>query len=132
MIALLDTHSLLWALIEPEKLSPRVRSAVADTANEIYVSTLTFWEISLKCALGKLKLVGCTPEQLVDGARSMSLAIAAPSAEESASFHRLKRGAHKDPFDRMLVWQCLRRDWTLMTRDRSLEDYRALGLKTFW
>lgn len=132
MIALLDTHSFLWAIIEPEKLSPRVRSAVADTDNEIYVSTLTFWELSLKYALRKLELTGTTPEQLVDAAHAMALGIAAPSAEEAASFHRLERSAHRDPFDRMLVWLCLRRDWTLVSHDLALESYCSLGLRIFW
>lgn len=52
MIALLDTHSFLWAVIEPRKLSPAVRKTIADPANEIYLSTVSLWEISLKFALG--------------------------------------------------------------------------------
>jgi len=65
-------------------------------------------------------------------AGAMGLDIVAPSAEESAGFHRLPKKAHKDPFDRMLIWQCLQRDWALLSRDRALDDYRALGLKTIW
>lgn len=132
MIALLDTHAFLWAAIEPEKLSARVRKTIADPSNEIHLSTITFWEIALKFALGKLTLTGCAPDDLVAVARRMGLAIAAPSAEEAAGFHRLPRSAHKDPFDRMLIWQCLQRDWTLLTKDRKLDAYRALGLKTSW
>jgi len=41
-------------------------------------------------------------------------------------------GWHRDPFDRMLIWQCLQREWTLITRDRGLDEYRALGLKIAW
>jgi PIN domain nuclease of toxin-antitoxin system len=52
----------------------------------------------------------------------MGLAIVAPSAEEAAGFHRLQRSVHKDPFDRMLIWQCLQRDGTLLTKDRGLES----------
>lgn len=132
MIALLDTHSFLWAVIEPRKLSARVRKTIADPAHEIHLSTVTFWEISLKFALGKLELTGCTPEDLVQIARDMALVIVAPSAEEAAGFHRLPRKAHKDPFDRMLIWLCLQRRWTLVTRDEGLGQYRSLGLKTFW
>jgi PIN domain nuclease of toxin-antitoxin system len=132
MIALLDTHSFLWAAIEPEKLSAKMRKTIADPANEIYLSTVSFWEISLKFALGKLELSGCAPDDLVPIARDMGLAIVAPSAEESAGFHRLPRKAHKDTFDRMLIWQCLQRDWMFVTRDRAMDDYRALGLKTLW
>jgi PIN domain nuclease of toxin-antitoxin system len=132
MIALLDTHAFLWAAIEPERLSAGVRRTIADPSNEIHLSTISFWEIALKFALGKLELTGCVPDDLVGVARRMRLAIAAPSADEAAGFYRLPRSAHKDPFDRMLIWQCLQRDWTLLTKDRKLDAYRGLGLKTSW
>lgn len=132
MIALLDTHVFLWAATAPGKLSAGVRREIADPANEVYVSTVTFWEIALKFALGKLTLAGGVPDDLVVAARRMRLDFAAPTAEESAGFHRLPRAAHRDPFDRMLIWQCLRRDWTLVTKDRELGAYRSLGLKTYW
>ena len=132
MNALLDSHSFLWAVTAPEKLSANVRGAIADPANEIHVSTITFWEIGLKFSLGKLEIKGCSPEDLVAGARQMGLGIAPPTAEESAGFYRLPKVAHKDPFDRMLIWQCLERRWTLITRDRGLDEYVALGLKTVW
>jgi len=132
MIALLDTHSFLWAAIEPEKLPARLREMIADPQHDINVSTISFWEISLKFALGKLELTGCTPEDMVPAAQAMGLAIVAPTAEETASFHRLPKMAHKDPFDRMLIWQCLQNDWSLISKDGALGEYRELGLKTCW
>ncbi len=132
MIGLLDTHSLIWAVVAPEKLSARMRAVIADPTTEIHVSTVSFWEISLKFAIGKLKMTGCSPEDLVATARQMGLAISAPTAEESAGFYRLPKVAHKDPFDRMLIWQCLQRRWTLITRDRGLHEYGAMGLHTTW
>lgn len=132
MIALLDTHSFLWAVVDPARLSARARGTIADPANEIHLSTVSFWEISLKFALGKLELSGCAPDDLVPIAREMGLTIVAPTAEESAGFHRLPRSPHRDPFDRMLIWQCLRRDWVFLSRDAALGEYRAMGLKTAW
>lgn len=132
MIGLLDTHSFLWAVAAPEKLSAKMRGVIADPGNEIHVSTVSFWEIALKFSLGKLQITGCSPEDLVGIGRQMGLTISTPTAEESASFHRLPRSQHKDPFDRMLIWQCLRRGWTLITRDRALDVYRSRGLLTAW
>ncbi len=132
MIALLDTHSFLWTIVAPAKLSAKMRGVIADPAHEIHVSTITFWEIALKFSLGKLKLGGITPEDLVAASRQMGLTISAPTADESAAFHRLPKVTHKDPFDRMLIWQCLMRQWTLVTRDGGLDEYRALGLVTAW
>lgn len=132
MIALLDTHSFLWAAMQPDQLSAKMRKAIADPANQINLSTVSLWEISLKFALGKLELSDCIPEDLVPIAQEMRLEIVAPSAQESAGFHRLPRGTYKDPFDRMLIWQCLQRDWAFVTRDQGLENYKALGLRIVW
>jgi PIN domain nuclease of toxin-antitoxin system len=132
VIALLDTHTFLWAAVDPGKLSVTARTAIENPDNTVYLSTVSLWEIALKFSLGKLKLVGCTPEDLVPIAYEMGLDVVSPSAEEAAGFHRLPKHGHKDPFDRMLVWQCLKRDWTLCTRDRALTRYDTLGLRTFW
>ena len=66
MNCLLDTHTFLWAAMDPEKLSRRARVTILDAANDIHVSVVTFWEVSLKFALGKIALQGTTPEDLPD------------------------------------------------------------------
>lgn len=132
MSYLLDTHSFLWAVFSPEKLSRRARTAIADTSSAVCLSSITLWEISLKFALGKLTLENASPEDLVTVAKDMGLALISPSAEESASFHRLPRAPHRDPFDRMLVWQAIQRQLVLVTKDRALPAYRDAGLKTLW
>lgn len=132
MSALLDTHCFLWAVTDPTRIPANVREFVADPANEIALSTVTFWEIAIKFALGKLELQGGTPDDLLPAAREMGLTIVTPTAEESIGFHKLPKTAHRDPFDRMLIWQCLQRHWTLIARDGDLDEYRAMGLKTLW
>src|SRR5437764_8748193 len=71
MNCLLDTHTFLWAAINPEKLSRQARVTILDAANDIHVSVVTFWEVSLKYALGKIELQGITPEELPDAAIQM-------------------------------------------------------------
>jgi len=132
MNCLLDTHSFLWAVFTPNKLSRTARSTIADTTNTVHLSSISFWEISLKYALGKLTLAGCTPETLVATANDMGLTLITPDAVESASFHRLPRLPHRDPFDRMLVWQAIQRDLVLITTDSALPEYREAGLRTLW
>ncbi|MCX8087487.1 MAG: type II toxin-antitoxin system VapC family toxin [Rhodocyclaceae bacterium] len=129
---LLDTHAFLWAVFAPEKLSRKARTTIADARNTLYLSSVTFWEISLKFALGKLELEGCTPESLVSVAREMGLSLIAPEAEECASFHQLPRLPHCDPFDRLLAWQAIARQLVLISKDAALPAYTAAGLKTLW
>ncbi|MDA1044752.1 MAG: type II toxin-antitoxin system VapC family toxin [Verrucomicrobia bacterium] len=132
MSHLLDTHSFLWSAFCPKRLSQKARAAMTDPTNDILVSAVSFWEISLKCALGKLELTGTSPDQLPQIAESMGFALLPLSAEEAASFHRLPREAHRDPFDRMLVWQAISRKVPLITKDQDLAHYADKGLITFW
>ncbi len=132
MNCLLDTHAFLWAAFEPKKLSSRVRPILTDPDNNIFVSAVTFWEISLKFALGKLELKGVSPEELPDVATRMGFELIPMEAEESAAFHRLPRQNHKDPFDRMLVHQAIRRHNVLISADPSLAQYEIQGLRLLW
>ena len=129
---LLDTHAFLWCVFAPERLSRKARTVIADTGHAIHLSAVTFWEISLKFALGKLRLDGCTPESLVGVAREMGLTLIAPDANETASSHQLPRIPHSDPFDRLLVWQAIQRQHVLITKDGALPAYTAAGLKVLW
>ena len=70
MNCLLDTHTFLWAAMDPVKLSRQARVTILDAANDIHVSIVTFWEVSRKYALGKIELQGITPEELPAAAHS--------------------------------------------------------------
>jgi len=129
---LLDTHALIWALFDPEKLSPLVRDTIVSQENDIAVSVVSFWEISLKFAIGKLELYGVKPEELPDYAEQMDIEIIPIHSSEAASFYKLPRIEHKDPFDRMIVWQAIQRKIGLISKDHYLNEYQRFGLKTFW
>src|SRR5882672_5677907 len=116
MNCLLDTHTFLWAAMRPEQLSRYARVAILDAENDIHVSVVTFWEVSLKFALGKIELQGITPAELPDAARQMGFALLALAPQEAATFYQLPRFQHKDPFDRMLVWQSICQNLTLLSK----------------
>lgn len=129
---LLDTHTFLLAAFAPAKLSAKARQTIRSADNSIGVSTISFWEVALKYGLGKIELEGCLPDELPAVAEAMRIDIISPTAQEMASFHQLPRQAHKDPFDRMLVWQAIRASRVLISRDGSLSGYRELGLRLLW
>ncbi len=64
MAWLLDTHALLWALFEPGKLGRKTRAILDDRVNEVLVSPVSYWEISLKYGLGKLELPETDPSEI--------------------------------------------------------------------
>ncbi len=61
---LLDTHTLLWSLLDTKKLSKKVREILENRINEIYVSTIALWEIALKSSIGKLEFENLKIEKL--------------------------------------------------------------------
>ncbi|TVR05375.1 MAG: type II toxin-antitoxin system VapC family toxin [Spirochaetaceae bacterium] len=127
---LVDTHYLLWSLIEPERLDPLSRSILQNSVDTKYVSVVSFWEVSLKYALGKLHLKGTTPEELIPAARESGYQILDLGAGEAAGGHNLKpQAGHKDPFDRLLIWQCIQRGMTMLTADSRFTGYASQGLK---
>lgn len=119
MNLLLDTHGFLWSLFTPGKLSEAVIREMKFPTNGVAVSVVTFWEISLKNALGKLELTGVKPEELPAFADQMSLRI-------------LPRVSHKDPFDRIIIWQAIQRRMALASKDRDFKAYREFGLRSLW
>ena len=132
MTYLLDTHSFLWSAFSPANLGKQVRAAIRNPANDVFVSAVTFWEISLKHALGKLILEGTTPTELPDAAEAMGFDLLPLEVGEAASFHRLDREHHRNPFDRLLIWQAICRRLTLVSRDREMAAYAGQGLRVFW
>ncbi len=132
MKGLLDTHTFLWTALSPEKLSLKARTTILDPNHDIYVSVVSFWEMSLKFALGKIELQGMTPEDLPDAALQMGFNVLLLASEDAASFYQLPRLPHKDPFDRMLIWQAIRGDLTLISKDADFALYREQGLRLLW
>ena len=132
MRCLLDSHSFLWSIFDPVKLSKLARETIRDRENEVAVSVVTFWEISLKYAIGKLDLVNVKPEDLPSVTEETGMDILQLTPQEAASFHNLPRIAHKDPFDRLIIWQAIQQKMTLISKDKEFKDYRQAGLKILW
>ncbi len=130
MKLLIDTHIFLWLLFTPKKVPAKQLELLQSSESELYICSISFWEISLKYNLGKLKLSGVLPDQLPQLATKMNITVVEMNAEAMASFYQLEKPErHKDPFDRAIVWMCLLKDFTLVSRDNSLAAYKPAGLK---
>jgi PIN domain nuclease of toxin-antitoxin system len=122
MKILLDTCEFLWLVAGDGRLSIQVASAIRDPQNEVFLSVVSFWEISLKHNLGKLPLPQ-PPAQFVPEQREMH--FISPLALDEASVAQLGAlpGLHRDPFDRMLVCQAMAHGLTLATSDALVRRY---------
>ncbi|MDO8570258.1 MAG: type II toxin-antitoxin system VapC family toxin [Candidatus Daviesbacteria bacterium] len=129
---LVDTHVLLWTILSPKKLSRRVKNILLDPKLIKYVSAITFWEISLKYQLRKIDLKGILPDKLPIIAKDTGFEIINLDCDIASSFHKLPKVNHKDPFDRMLAWQAIRKDYFLLTQDKEFSSYNDNGLNIVW
>ncbi|MEP7128490.1 MAG: type II toxin-antitoxin system VapC family toxin [Chitinophagales bacterium] len=132
MKILLDTHAIIWSTIAPEKLSAHANENIADAENEIFVSAVSIWEISIKYGLGKFKLGGGTPVDILSECKKLEFKLIPLQAIEAATYFQLPLKFHKDPFDRMLVWQAIQNRYHLMSKDKNLSEYRQHGLLVSW
>ena len=129
---ILDTHTFLWVLFEDEKLSEKAKVTIKKPENEILVSIVSYWEISLKYALDKLELQGIVPEELPKKAKEINIETLEISEEEASSFYHLPRQNHKDPYDRLIIWQAIHRKIPLISIDKPIKKYQKFGLEILW
>jgi len=129
---LLDTHVLLWSLMEPSNLSRAVAEALEDGRNSLYASAVSLWEIAIKTRLGKLRLEGIGLADVPPVLDQLDIELLPMSAEDAIGYASLAEPSHKDPFDRMLVRQAISRDLTLISKDAALSKFVPFGLKLLW
>jgi len=133
MIYLLDTHALIWAVLETDKLSGNIKNIIVDKNNEICVSTVSFWEISLKTRIKKYSFENINIKDFPKYIKEMDFTVINLKEKETITFHELPlKENHKDPFDRMLIWQAITKDMIMISKDRLFEQYKEDGLKIIW
>ncbi len=117
MRLLVDSHVALWWLDGHDSLGPQCSSAL-ETADEVFFSAVTPWELGIKHLLGKLSF----PDGLVDALVESGFVGLPIDVDHAVSAAELAPH-HRDPFDRMLVAQAVAETLTLVTADRTLEPY---------
>lgn len=128
MKLLLDTCTFIWLATEPDRVSALAKRLFTDPDNEVFVSAISCWEISLKYAAGKLVLPE-PPAKLVGSYRAI-YGISDLSLDEESALYlpRLPR-LHADPFDRTLICQSIVHGLAILTPDESIGQY---AVRTLW
>jgi PIN domain nuclease of toxin-antitoxin system len=120
---LLDTHVLLWAAGQPERLSPAARDLLEDLDNELVFSAASLWEIAIKRGLGRADF-RVEPRLLRRGLLDSGYTELPITSQHGVHIDSLPP-LHKDPFDRMLLAQALCEGITLVTSDAQVARYPA-------
>lgn len=117
---LLDTHVLLWLVSNPSNLAPETLAILSDPGTDLWVTAASAWEIATKTRLGRLDgaaLLSTWTDVMTD----MSCSELAIDSADAILAGRLP-WEHRDPFDRIIVAQALRRNLTIATRDAKIID----------
>ncbi len=122
MKILLDTHVVMWAVDEPEKLSMTAREQIEDRANELLLSAATVWEMSIKYGNEKLKLSAPFRDWIAQASRELDLRNLGISVEHCDAQTRLVKH-HKDPFDRLLIAQAVAENIPVVSADVAFDAY---------
>lgn len=121
MKLLLDTHVLLWAAGQPQRLSAAARKLLNSPQNELLFSAASLWEITIKHTLGRDDF-RVDPRVLRRGLLDNGYTELPISSQHSVSIDSLPP-IHRDPFDRLLLAQALTEGITLVTSDARLVLY---------
>ena len=125
MNQLLDTHALLWWLADTQQLRPSAREAIRDPSRVVYFSAVNIWEIVVKTALGKLTV----PDNFARVLDEQPFERLPMSVDHAFKVAELPTH-HRDPFDRLLIAQCLVEGLALVTHDGDIAKYEIPLVRT--
>lgn len=122
MNIILDTHVLLWILTDDRQLSKKSKQLFLSENSNIYVSVASIWEMAIKVSIGKLNLRTSLKDFIkkqIEGndIRVLSVETRDILPVETLPFH------HKDPFDRLIISQCMSRDYRVLSADKVFDKY---------
>jgi PIN domain nuclease of toxin-antitoxin system len=119
---LLDTHALLWALLEDRRLSAKARQVLTADDSELYFSLASLWEIAIKMKMGKLNVIGSSVGYIRDEMEAYGVQLLPIRYDHLLQLEMLPP-QHNDPFDRMLIAQAISESLPILTRDEHFAGY---------
>lgn len=118
---LLDTHTFIWFVEGDPQLSENARKTIEEKGVENFVSIASLWEIAIKISLGKLELktpfLRIMEEIAKNGFKLLPITFEDTLTLSSLPFY------HRDPFDRIIISQCISRNIAALSKDKAFENY---------
>lgn len=129
MRVLLDTHIWAWSLLEPERLSSSVKAVLADPETELWLSSISVWEMSLLIERGRIEVRGSSTDWVEEALARVPMREAVLSNAVALRSRALQLD-HDDPADRFLAATASVYELTLVTADDRLirgKGYQVLA-----
>jgi PIN domain nuclease of toxin-antitoxin system len=118
---LFDTQALIWYFDGNPALPDSISKIISETQNIVMVSRASFWELSIKISIGKLRL-SLELGQIMESCEKAGFGILGIENEHILQLKNLEHH-HRDPFDRMLISQCLAEDMNIISSDQAFDFY---------
>ena len=130
MKLLLDTHVLIWALGSPERLPEHITEMICSDNNDVYVSAVSLWEISIKHKKAPLKMP-LSSVQVRDYCQRAGYVFLSVSVDSVSTFDSLMFENNNDPFDQMLVSQSIVNNMKFITHDEKVKQFGVGNIEFF-
>ena len=130
MKLLLDTHTLLWALEDSSHLPEHIREMIIDEKNEIYVSAISLWEISIKHKIDPAKMP-FDSQEIRNYCQRAGYIFLSLNLDAITTFDNNDLSIHRDLFDQMLVCQSATHNMRLLTHDKKLKLFNIGYIELF-
>lgn len=124
---LLDTHAFIWLASSSRNFSAKARHLITANASRLHISVVSAWEISILVRKGRLELP-LSPEQYVEEAVEHLSLLEIPLKREIVQRSVMLPDIHNDPFDRVLVAECLANRFTLISADKLIAQYPGIAV----
>lgn len=128
MKVLVDTHTLIWGLLESHRLSSRARQILRSEQHELFFSLVSLWEIAIKIKIGKLNALGSSVAYIRDEMDAYGMELLPIRYEHVLALEALPVH-HSDPFDRLLIAQAIAESLPILTHDIVFSIY---PVKVIW
>lgn len=129
MRILIDTHYVIWAATDPSLMEPWARTLIEDVDNEILVSAVSLYEISLKVRYGKLPEADEFECDLIANIEDRLVFRILPLEPETMLRAARFEDIHADPFDRMIAAQAIQSNLPILSTDPKLDAFGVRRLK---
>ncbi|MFQ6042809.1 MAG: type II toxin-antitoxin system VapC family toxin [Candidatus Poribacteria bacterium] len=126
MDLILDTHAFIWFVNGDKNLTTKAREVIENPSNFSYISIASLWEMAIKISLGKLE-IKYPFEQVLTQIYENGFEILPITFEDTLVISELPFH-HRDPFDRLIVAQAMTEGMTIISKDKSFDDYKVTRL----